>query len=93
MPAGPAGNPTYAGELEALEAMDVVLGVLTLEHEAREDAGGVDVPLIEQKIADRDAARAAKDWAAADAIRDELAEMGIAIKDSAGGTTWSRIVK
>jgi len=93
LPAGSAGSPTYAGELEALEAMDVVLGVLTLEHEAREDAGGVDVPLIEQKIVDRNAARAAKDWAAADAIRDELAELGIAIKDSAGGTTWSRIVK
>ena len=72
--------------------MDVVLGVLTLEDEAREDAGGVDVSLIEQKIADRNAARAAKDWTAADRIRDELAEMGIAIKDGSEGTTWKRVV-
>jgi cysteinyl-tRNA synthetase len=93
LPVGEAGNPVYGIELEALEAMDVVLGVLPLEHEAREEAGGVDVSLIEQKIADRNAARAAKDWVAADRIRDELAELGIAIKDSTEGTTWRRIVK
>ncbi|MDY7107948.1 MAG: cysteine--tRNA ligase, partial [Planctomycetota bacterium] len=93
LPTGEAGNPPYQTELDALEAMDLVLGVLGLEHEAHEEAGDVDVTLIEQKIADRDAARAAKDWAAADRIRDELAELGIAIKDGAEGTTWSRIVK
>jgi cysteinyl-tRNA synthetase len=40
-------------------------------------------------IDERDAARAAKDWARADAIRDELLAKGIEIKDSAEGTTWS----
>ncbi|MEC8734661.1 MAG: hypothetical protein VXX86_06775, partial [Planctomycetota bacterium] len=34
-----------------------------------------------------------KDWAAADAIRDELTELGIAIKDGPEGTTWSRIIE
>jgi cysteinyl-tRNA synthetase len=92
-PAAGDGKTTYQAELEALEAMDSVLGVLTLEHEASHEAGDLDVSLIEAKITQRNAARAAKDWAAADAIRDELAEMGIAIKDGAGGTTWSRIVK
>ena len=38
-------------------------------------------------------AKANKDYAAADAIRDELIAMGIAIKDGPEGTTWSRIVE
>jgi cysteinyl-tRNA synthetase len=47
---------------------------------------------IETKIAERNAARDAKDWATADRIRDELLELGIAIKDSAEGTTWTKVV-
>jgi integration host factor subunit beta len=42
---------------------------------------------IEDLIAARLAARAAKDWAESDRIRDELAGMGIAIKDNKDGTT------
>jgi cysteinyl-tRNA synthetase len=38
-------------------------------------------------IAARNAARAAKNWAEADRIRDELAVMGIALKDNKDGTT------
>ena len=48
---------------------------------------------IEAKIAARADAKAGKDWAAADAIRDELTSMGIAIKDGPDGTTWTRIVE
>ena len=36
----------------------------------------------------RNAARAAKDFAEADRIRDELAERGIVIEDKLSGTTW-----
>ena len=43
---------------------------------------------IEQKIADRATARADRDWAKADAIRDQLAELGVEIMDSSDGTTW-----
>ena len=42
-------------------------------------------------LAERDAARAARDWARADALRDELAAMGIELHDAPAGTTWSRI--
>jgi cysteinyl-tRNA synthetase len=42
---------------------------------------------IERKRAEREAARAAKNWAAADRIRDELAQMGIALQDNPDGTT------
>ncbi len=38
----------------------------------------------------RAAARAAKDWAASDRLRDELAAQGILVKDSKTGQTWSR---
>ncbi len=43
---------------------------------------------VERLIADRTAARARKDFKESDRIRDELAAMGVAIKDSKEGTTW-----
>jgi cysteinyl-tRNA synthetase len=43
---------------------------------------------IEKLIADRAAARARKDFKESDRIRDELAAMGVIIKDSKEGTTW-----
>ena len=43
---------------------------------------------IETRIAARNAARAAKNWSESDRIRDELAAMGIVLKDSKDGTTW-----
>jgi len=43
---------------------------------------------IERLISARNAARAAKNWAESDRIRDELAAMGIQLTDSKDGTTW-----
>ena len=43
---------------------------------------------IESRISARNAARAAKNWAESDRIRDELAGMGIVLKDSKDGTSW-----
>ena len=43
---------------------------------------------IESRIAARNAARKAKDFAESDRIRDELAALGIVLKDSKDGTTW-----
>jgi len=51
-------------------------------------ASGVDAERVNSLIADRTAARARKDFKESDRIRDELAAMGIAIKDSKEGTTW-----
>ena len=86
-----------AAEQEALAAQMYaagdLMGLLTSDPEAW-FAGDVDGDTsseeIEALIAKRNEARAAKDWAAADAVRDELAGMGISIEDGPQGTTWRR---
>ena len=45
--------------------------------------------LIRSQLAERTAARAGKDWARADAIRDALAGAGVVVEDSADGARWS----
>src|SRR3954471_12284618 len=54
----------------------------------KQQASGVDVKQIEGLISERTAARGRKDFKESDRIRDELAAMGIVIKDSKEGTTW-----
>jgi len=49
---------------------------------------GIDGAAVEAKLAERTAARQAKDFARSDAIRDELLAQGVAIMDGAGGTSW-----
>jgi cysteinyl-tRNA synthetase len=51
-------------------------------------ASGVDADRVNALISNRTAARARKDFRESDRIRDELAAMGVAIKDSKDGTTW-----
>ena len=44
---------------------------------------------VESLLARRSIARHAKDWAAADEIRDSLSEMGVEVKDTSDGVEWS----
>jgi cysteinyl-tRNA synthetase len=46
---------------------------------------------VESLIAEREAARAARDFARADRLRDELRERGIALEDSKEGVRWKRV--
>ena len=54
----------------------------------KQQASGVDVKQVDGLIAARAAARARKDFQESDRIRDQLAAMGVVIKDSKEGTTW-----
>jgi cysteinyl-tRNA synthetase len=72
---------------DALHSMDQVFGILEL---ARSDAGP-DPELAawaEQKLAERQQARADRDFARADAIRAELADAGIVVEDTPAGPRW-----
>ncbi|MCE9684112.1 cysteine--tRNA ligase [Halomonas alkalisoli] len=81
--------PPLAAELKRLGG---VLGLLQQEPEAFLKGGAGELPLneaeIEAKIVARAEAKKARDFAAADGIRDELAALGIILKDSREGTTW-----
>ncbi|MFZ5503358.1 MAG: cysteine--tRNA ligase [Pseudomonadota bacterium] len=84
-------SPQTAWELKMLAG---VLGLL--QRDAREflqgGAGtdGLDDAAINTQITARIAAKQAKDFAAADRIRQELLAAGIVLEDSAAGTTWRR---
>lgn len=80
-----------AGLAAQLKQLASVLGVLQLEPEAFLQAGAagkVDAAEVEALIAARLQARADKNWAESDRIRDQLTAMGVVLEDGKGGTTW-----
>ena len=90
------GQDEEAEKLAAvLKRLAGVLGLLQddPEHFLKGGVAAVDGPSdeeIDALIQQRLDARQNKDWAEADRLRDELQAMGIALEDSAGGTTWRR---
>lgn len=81
-----------AGLGARLRELGAVLGILQQDPDAflKGDEADEEVAEIERLIAERNQARADKNWAAADAARARLTEMGIVLEDSAGKTSWRR---
>ncbi len=81
-------------ELSSLLAMDSVLGVLGRNAPVAGAAPAEDpafLAQVEALLAARAEARKNKQWSESDRVRDELAKLGVAVKDGAAGATWSRI--
>lgn len=78
-------------KLELIKSFDEVLSLDLLKDHGNDKESSVDSELKEYilaKIEERKAAKKEKDFAKADAIRDELAAKGIQIKDTREGTVW-----
>jgi cysteinyl-tRNA synthetase len=91
---GPAGS-SGQGQNEIkrrLKTSAMLLGLLGSTRKeyigSNPKARTVNTDVVESLIANRSAARARKDFKESDRIRDELAAMGVIIKDSKEGTTW-----
>ena len=72
--------------LAFLRELDVVLAILP-------DAGADLPPGAAELLAAREAARAGRDWAASDRLRDELLALGVAVEDTRDGQRWRRLVE
>ena len=71
---------------------DIVFGVLGLRDESAGESGkGQEVisGLMDMVLEERAKAKAAKDWALSDAIRDHLKALGITVKDTKDGAEWT----
>lgn len=79
---------------EQMRCLGSVLGLLGSDPEAflkaTTDSDKADDARIDQWVSERDAARADKDFARADAIRDALEREGIVLEDNPQGTRWRR---
>ncbi|HSG45117.1 MAG TPA: cysteine--tRNA ligase [Anaerolineales bacterium] len=71
----------------AQDTLRELTGVLGLRLQEKQGSSEQDAQ-VEALIAERTEARAQKNWARSDEIRDQLKEMGVTIEDSKDGTTW-----
>jgi len=89
------GNQTaIAGSLASVRAMLGILGIDPLAEPWRDGGSGSDLrsvvdALVALALEQRKAARERKDWAAADAVRDQLKQAGILVEDTPHGPRWT----
>ena len=80
-----------AAKRAVIEDFDRVLSLDLLKEEKDDEVDDELTAFVEAKIAERAEAKKNKDFAKADAIRDELLTKGIAIKDTREGVVWERV--
>jgi cysteinyl-tRNA synthetase len=88
-----ADDSAVASALSSVRAMLGVLGLDPLDphwtDEAASGLTGVVDSLVTLALEQRAAARTRKDWAAADAVRDQLKQAGVVVEDTPGGPRWT----
>jgi cysteinyl-tRNA synthetase len=57
---------------------------------AKQESGGISDAEVEQLVADRTAAKKARDFKRSDEIRNQLAELGVILEDTKDGVRWKR---
>ena len=81
------------GDLQTLVRLfdDIVYGVFGLVEDNADSgkAGRTIAGLMDMVIEERAKAKAAKDWAVSDSIRDHLKALGIVVKDTKDGAEWT----
>ena len=88
-----AEDPAKANGLAIrLKTLAGVLGLLEQDPESflKGEANADEAAEIEALIAKRNEAKAAKNWAVADEVRDKLKAMNIVLEDTPNGTTWRK---
>jgi cysteinyl-tRNA synthetase len=91
--ANTAKKPAAMAEAKAdLLQAGALFGVLTQTPQAWFQYGDpAEIAVIERLVAQRNAARAAKDWPSADTVRARLSEMGVDVLDGPSGSAWRRM--
>ena len=79
-----AGN--VAGARQLLAKFDAIFDVL----QAKQEAGGITDAEVEQLVAERTAAKKARNFKRSDEIRNQLAELGVILEDTKDGVRWKR---
>jgi cysteinyl-tRNA synthetase len=86
MDSGQFRASNQAAALDLLRRFDEIFAVL----EPTVAAGGLTDAQIDERVAERNRAKKARDFALADSVRNELLEQGVILEDTREGTRWTR---
>jgi cysteinyl-tRNA synthetase len=94
--AGQSNRGSSTSSAALLRSLGATLGILQqspqafLQNASGQASGALDAAAIDALIAERAQAKAAREFARADQIRQALADQGVQLKDGPAGTSWTR---